>query len=217
MTDTDPSELAARSGRRAAGEDPAKRDQILDGAGTVFMEKGFDGASMNDICRAAGVSKGTLYVYFEDKLDLFQSLISRKRERFYRGLEEELNTDAPLRHRLYLFTRRMAEMLCSDEVIRAQRIIIGSAEKMPEMAGRFYDAGASQTHRSLAAFLERECAAGRLKIDDCLLAGSQLVELSTAGLWRKRLFAKVREKPTPEEIERTVTSAVDLFLARYGV
>ncbi len=217
MTDTETPDQPARSGRRSAGEDPAKRDQILDGAGVVFLEKGFDGASMNDICRAAGVSKGTLYVYFEDKLDLFQSLISRKRERFYRGLEEELNTDAPLQHRLYLFSRRMAEMLCSDEVIRAQRIIIGSAEKMPEMAGRFYDAGASQTHRSLATFLERECAAGRLKIDDCQLAGAQLAELSIAGLWRKRLFAKVRGKPTAEEIERTVTSAVEMFLARYGV
>lgn len=52
------------SGRFAAGEDPAKRRQILDGAKRVFMRMGFDAASMNDVTREAGVSKGTLYVYF---------------------------------------------------------------------------------------------------------------------------------------------------------
>ena len=45
-------------GRHAAGEDPAKRAQILEGARQVFMNVGFDAASMNDITRAAGVSKG---------------------------------------------------------------------------------------------------------------------------------------------------------------
>ena len=53
---------------RLAGEEGnSKRRQILDGARKVFMNLGFDGASMNEIARAAGVSKGTLYVYFADK------------------------------------------------------------------------------------------------------------------------------------------------------
>ena len=63
------------SRRHAAGMDPAKRDQILDGATKVFLESGFDAASMNDICRVAGVSKGTIYVYFANKEDLFEALI----------------------------------------------------------------------------------------------------------------------------------------------
>ena len=53
----------------------AKRRQIMDGARTVFLSAGFDGASMNDIARAAGVSKGTLYAYFASKDDLFEAII----------------------------------------------------------------------------------------------------------------------------------------------
>ena len=41
----------------------------------VFMDLGFDGASMNEIARAAGVSKGTLYVYFADKSRLFEAIV----------------------------------------------------------------------------------------------------------------------------------------------
>src|SRR6185437_2604019 len=63
-------------------EDSSKRRQILDGARKVFMDLGFDGASMNEIARLAGVSKGTLYVYFADKNRLFEAIVEEEaRER----------------------------------------------------------------------------------------------------------------------------------------
>ena len=62
-------------------EDGAKRRQVMDGARKVFLADGFDAASMNEIARVAGVSKGTLYVYFDSKEDLFAALIrEEKRE-----------------------------------------------------------------------------------------------------------------------------------------
>src|SRR5512142_2194538 len=59
-------------------EDSAKRRQILAGASKVFMDLGFDGASMGEIARAAGVSKGTLYVYFADKNRLFETIVEEE-------------------------------------------------------------------------------------------------------------------------------------------
>ena len=53
----------------------AKRRQIMEGARQVFLSGGFDGASMNDVARAAGVSKGTLYAYFNSKDELFEAII----------------------------------------------------------------------------------------------------------------------------------------------
>src|SRR5215471_20117087 len=61
-----------------AGEEGSKRRQILDGARKVFMDLGFDGASMGEIARAAGVSKGTLYVYFADKHRLFEAIVEEE-------------------------------------------------------------------------------------------------------------------------------------------
>ena len=57
------------------GEDNAKRRQIVEGARQIFLAHGFDAASMNDIARTAGVSKGTLYVYFENKEQLFEAIV----------------------------------------------------------------------------------------------------------------------------------------------
>src|ERR1700709_2046564 len=59
-------------------EDSSKRRQILDGARKLFLDMGFDGASMGEIARAAGVSKGTLYVYFADKNRLFEAIVEEE-------------------------------------------------------------------------------------------------------------------------------------------
>ena len=73
-----PSETPCRTSRRShrplADDDSAKRRQIIEGARAVFLAQGFDAASMNDIARKAGVSKGTLYVYFRNKEELFEAI-----------------------------------------------------------------------------------------------------------------------------------------------
>ena len=72
-------------------ENRAKRRQILDGARKVFLESGFDGASVNDIVRETGVSKGTVYAYFPSKERLFETLVFEDRrdqaERLFEGLD----------------------------------------------------------------------------------------------------------------------------------
>src|SRR5258708_20542584 len=64
-----------RAGPIVADEDGAKRRQIIEGARKVFLAQGFDAASMGEIARVAGVSKGTLYVYFENKEQLFAAIV----------------------------------------------------------------------------------------------------------------------------------------------
>src|SRR5262244_236696 len=66
---------AVRASPADGPDDSAKRRQILDGARAVFLAQGFDAASMGEIARAAGVSKGTLYVYFENKEELFEAVV----------------------------------------------------------------------------------------------------------------------------------------------
>src|SRR6478752_9710840 len=93
----------AASGRWPAGEDPAKRQQILEGAKRVFMKMGFDAASMNDVTREAGVSKGTLYVYFANKEELFTAMIETERAAFVAALRVALEHHDNIEEGLYDF------------------------------------------------------------------------------------------------------------------
>ena len=62
--------------------DDEKREEILEAAGEEFADKGYERASINQIIKRAGISKGSLYYYFEDKADLFSTVFTHATERF---------------------------------------------------------------------------------------------------------------------------------------
>lgn len=202
--------------RLAAGRDPAKREQILSGAYRVIERMGYDAASVNDIAREAGVSKGTIYVYFTDKEDLFEALMEEKRERIFQKLEAELQKPGTTAERLRRYAIQKTTELCSDPVIRAHRVVVGVTERMPAMGQRFFERGSSRGSRMIEDFLAAEVAAGRLVIPDIPLAAAQFFELSMAGLFRRRLFGHMAREPSEAEVARIVDAAIEMFLCRYG-
>lgn len=203
--------------RRVAGADPEKRHQILEGAHAVFTARGFDAASMNDIAAAANVSKGTLYVYFEDKEHLFVALIEREREKQKQGMYAALAEEPDLTLALMNFGSGLIRLLTGPFAMSAHRIVLGVAERMPDLGREFYERGPMQGAHNLAAFLDQRVAKGELVIADTALAAAQFVDLSQSTLMRPRLFNAERMPPSEDEIAYVVGEAVATFMARYGV
>ena len=110
-----------------------KRRQILDGARDVFLTAGFDGASMNDIARVAGVSKGTLYVYFTSKDHLFETLIREDRRQQAEAMCDVLDTLGGPREVLDDFGRRLLEMMTRPETLAHVRAVVAVAGKFPQL------------------------------------------------------------------------------------
>lgn len=213
---SDESRETRRGGRPAAGTDPRKRRQILDGAVNVFRKTGFDAASMADVAAEAGVSKATLYVYYPSKEQLFAAVVGEERDRNIGQIVETLAPHLPARIALSNFARMIAQTLGRPQVIQAHRIVIGVCERLPEIGQQMYEAGAQRVSRALKAYLEGRIAAGELEIDDLELAVQQFLELSQAGIVRPRLFCAIMTPVDDGEAERVSQGAVDMFLARYG-
>ena len=138
---------------------------MLDGARRVFLSAGFDGASMGEIAKAAGVSKGTLYTYFESKEALFEALILEERaglaEALFRLDPDDPDTRAVLAP---AWVAASSSMMVRPEHVASVRMVIGAAEKFPRIGQVFYEAGPRQGIARLGAYLERQAAAGRLLI-----------------------------------------------------
>ena len=120
----------------AGDEESSKRRQILDGARKVFLELGFDGASMGEIARAAAVSKGTLYVYFPDKAGLFAAIVEEEKHEqgkvaFNFDPARDVDTTLPE------FGRAYVAVLCRPGGGSAIRTVMAIAERMPELGRRF--------------------------------------------------------------------------------
>src|ERR1700710_205316 len=142
-------------------EDSSKRRQILDGARRVFMDLGFDGASMGEIARAAGVSKGTLYVYFADKSRLFEAIVEE--ESLDQGrVAFNFDPERDVRTTLMDFGQAYIQLLCRPGGGSATRTVMAIAERMPEVGRRFYENVVALTIRRLAAYLDAHVATGDL-------------------------------------------------------
>lgn len=207
-----------RGGRPAAGTDPHKRQQIIDGARRVFTSTGFDAASMSDIARAADVSKATLYVYFTSKEQLFADICAERRDRNISELIGLLDRTRPIADVLGEFASEALKRLLVPEVLRSHRIVIGVAERMPEIGRELYQSGPERLHAELAAYMAFHARAGHLHLaeTDIRLAAGQFLELSQATVFRPRIYAAAMPEVGAEEIERIVSSAVRMFMAAYG-
>lgn len=196
-------------------KDRAKRRQIMDGARTVFREKGFDGASMGEITRQAGVSKGTLYVYFESKEELFEAIFEEESraqaEQVFALDHSDRNVEAVLTRLGCDFVR----YLCDPARLSSHRTVVSIAERMPALGRRFYAAGPATGVARVQNYLEAQVAAGVLYIEDCELAAAQFLDTCPSTMFKPMMFASA-PPPSPERINHVVAVAVRTFLAAYA-
>jgi AcrR family transcriptional regulator len=199
--------------RLVGDADSSKRRQIIDGARKVFMDLGFDGASMGEIARSAGVSKGTLYVYFADKNRLFEAIVEEE------SLEQakvafNFDPERDITTTLMEFGQAYIQVLCRPGGGSAIRTVMAIAERMPEVGRRFYTNVVAETVARLAAYLEARAKLDHLAIDDFELASTQFTQMCQASLFMPFIF-QVAPAPSAERIEEVIASATRMFLAAY--
>jgi AcrR family transcriptional regulator len=195
-------------------EESAKRRQIIEGARAVFLAQGFDAASMNDIARAAGVSKGTLYVYFKHKEQLFEAIVDQECEAQAEGIFDLDSSDHDVETVLTRLGLAYVRFLCRPEKASAIRIVIAIADRMPELGRKFYKKGPAKGIAQLAAYIAAQVEAGVLVVEDCEIAAAQLMEACQAMIFKSMVFNFERE-PSPRQIERVVRIAIAAFIAAY--
>jgi AcrR family transcriptional regulator len=190
-----------------------KFDQVLDGAGRVFLRDGFDGASVDDIAREAGVSKATLYAYFPDKRLLFIEFAKAECRRQAEAGAAAVNMDRPVAEVLTDAARRIVAFMLSDFARRVFRLCVAEAERFPGLGQEFYDSGPRVVREKMAHYLQLAVDRGELVIDDIPFAAEQFHALCKADLHDRAVLAA---QGPGLDTERTVRGAVEMFLARYG-
>lgn len=192
-----------------------KFEQVLEGARTVFVEMGYERASVDEIARVAGVSKATLYSYFPEKRLLFTEVYRTEILRLADEAVELTDSTLPPECALRDAGRRMVIYLTSDFAQAMYRICVTESPRFPEIGRAFYETGPELGRARLGCYLRAACARGALQIDDIDLAADQFFQLCQTTIC-DRLLCGVQNQFSEAEIIRTVDGAVAMFLARYG-
>jgi AcrR family transcriptional regulator len=191
-----------------------KFDQVIEGARAVFMREGYEGASVDEIARDAGVSKATLYSYFPDKQHLFLAVLQSE---CAQQAEVEFLMDAgdlSVEETLHVICKTLITFFVSTFGQDMFRVCVAEAQRFPDLGRTFYDSGPKKWGRKISQYLDSPKARAALDIEDTALAADQLAQLCRADLMLKVLFG-IEKDPPETEIDRIASEAVKTFLARY--
>ena len=132
------------------------RQHILWTAKDVFLEMGFERASMDVVAERAATSKRSLYAHFESKDNLFLAVVDLVRELYLGSLKRPNDYSDDTAEAVVLFCGRFMQLLLWEPALRTCRLGITEAERLPEASAKYYDAIFHTTHERLRTFISRE-------------------------------------------------------------
>lgn len=163
--------------------------EICAAALEVFAEKGFAAAKLDEIARRAGVSKGTLYLYFEDKEGLFRAVVRDTIAPNLATIRQTIEgSDLPFADVIRLLLPRFAEIATRVPVGAVAKMVIGESRNFPELAKVYYDLVVSQAIGAISALVEKAQARGEVRPGEPRLHAMSLMGPMLMGvLWRETL------------------------------
>jgi AcrR family transcriptional regulator len=142
----------------------ARAAEIIDAALDLFVEKGFAATRLDDVAHRAGVSKGTVYLYFDSKEDLFKSVI---RSGIVRAIEEAEQmvagyegSSADLLSRIYA---GWWQHIGATKLSGIPKLMFSEAQNFPELARFYYEEVIQRSSRLVAGALQRGIARGEFR------------------------------------------------------
>lgn len=178
----------------AAGNSPkwrrrkeARPSDIVAAALDVFGEKGFAGARIEEIAKRAGVSKGTLYLYFETKADIFRAVVEESVKPNIEALERTiLAMDLPFATLVRTLLPRFAELVTAIPVGTVVKMVVGESRNFPELAKVWHDEVVLKAITLLAGLIGRAQERGELRAGDPRLHAISIMGPILMGvLWRE--------------------------------
>jgi AcrR family transcriptional regulator len=174
-----------------------RRDQILDAAIEVFARNGYERTNVSDIAGTAGIAKGTIYLYFKSKEEIFDAILT---ERSFVPLLAELTVDhqAPFEEVLQSLIENYLDFV--ENHLQILHMAIAEAYRFPAHADILYQQIVLKGSEILADYLTSQTKAGRIrKLDDPLLTAQVIMGMVAAYLYSQELLRGKHIMPIPSQ------------------
>lgn len=191
------------------------RARILRSAGEAFLEHGFVATLTDEIAARGGVSKGTLYLYFHNKAEMFEAFVAGEITPQSVAPLDPLIDTIKIEQSLRSIGQCYLLWLTRAKTIALLRVVIAEANRFPKLAQAYGDHAEHNVRRALDAYLTLCVDKGTLKISDVSRAAAHFLLLCRGDLMLGLLLG-LRASPAHDEIESLVGSAVAVFMAAYS-
>jgi TetR/AcrR family transcriptional regulator, mexJK operon transcriptional repressor len=189
----------------------ARRKAIIDAAWQVFLEKGFERATLGEIISLSKGSRTTLYEAFGGKEGLFETMIVDKCRTVIDSLQLELREGIKPDQVLLEFATRFTEEIFTHENPKIIHLVVSESQRFPKVAEYLFRHGPDRVQQKVADYFRAATAAGELTVEDPDLAADLFLSL-IQGQWQFRLLARTTAAPSKEQLHRQVALAIRIFL-----
>jgi TetR/AcrR family transcriptional regulator, mexJK operon transcriptional repressor len=195
----------------------ARLSDLMAAAADVFIEQGFDNASLREICKRAGASKATLYGRYPSKEALFAAVLQHRMELIAEKMTmDNIDVTEPLKVSLTRFGTGLLETVLSDAQIEIIRTISTVSARFPQLGEQFFSLGTSFGIRTLSGYLQAKQERGELVGDEPSdLMAQQFITLTIDNLLYRKLLGIARRQSRRDRTAQ-VDRAVTMFLRCYA-
>jgi AcrR family transcriptional regulator len=197
---------APRRTRRGEVRDAQLRARASD----LFLARGYDGVSVDDIVRTVGGSKTNVYSFYGGKDGLFLAVMDEISQATVLPLKRlklgGLSFEAGLRK----FARTLLTVLLAERHLAFQRLVIAEALRHPQLGLTWYRNGPALTRSVLKSFLAEHQALGHVRKDVDLTQAAVLFHDMIVGDLLSRAMMAIDGGPKPREVEMTIRQAVKI-------
>ena len=191
-------------------EEQDKRQQILDAAQQVFAAKGFDGASIKDLAKAAKISPGLLYWYFKDKADLLVSLLTERIEVGFGRLPDSVSFDVPPQEFLPQFARFYIGLLEQPMNLALFKIVLANTPSFPAAVRRVQSSVVSRVLGTVQSYFQHQIELGQMRPCDTEMATRTFMGSVVAFMLLRHILQDERGRALP--VETFVDGITDIVL-----
>lgn len=194
---------------------PEKYRDILDAATDLFLEHGFQDVSVTQIMELAECSRETVYRYFDNKENIFQSVIDNQNSS-YLNLISSFDVEAEdLRQGILNWSNSLLKMATSEKYIKLRRLVISEMSTRPEHGKLYFKLTFKRGTEALAKFFTAQQKQNRLKNMDPYNLATYFVGMLMYEIMHERLFG-LRNPPGNKQIKELTIRVVDDFLEGFG-
>jgi TetR/AcrR family transcriptional regulator of autoinduction and epiphytic fitness len=195
--------------------DDDRVSELLGVAAEVFIERGFEGASTNEIARRANCSKTTLYTRYPSKEKLFLAVLEQRMELILSDFATALQPELPIEQTLKDYGFRLMQLALSENQLGMIRVISMEASRFPDLGRRFYELGPGRGVAILVNYMEEQIKRERLVKESPQMMAEHLISLITGGYVRWTMVGLPDNLILNEKRQR-ISAIVEMFLRAYS-
>jgi AcrR family transcriptional regulator len=192
-----------------------RSEGIICTASELFLEKGYEGSSMEEIIQRSGGSKSHIYREFGGKDGLFLASVKFLCDEVQVSIETVDVSALSVKGGLQKLALSLVQVLLTERHLALQRLVFAEAARFNKAGEIWFERGPQMTHRIFSRYFESCMKARLLRRADPMLAASLFCDM-LSGHILDRAWLGIGRRPSRAEAKRTINAAIDVFLNGYG-